>query len=147
MSLADDLLHCIQSQSGLLDEFIQTLEAESAALLDNPTNLALVELTQRKNDYAERLGKLDQDRARIMGELEQSDDAAGIDAVCAVFPDLRSAFDALFERASQASRLNHANGQVLNTFIEHNQRALATLHSLVNQDLYDARGRLPKRRP
>ena len=145
MSQADDLLQCTQAQAALLDEFIQTLEAESASLLNDPTNLALAELTQRKNDYAARLGKLDQDRARILGELDQSDDVAGIDAVCAVYPELRTAFDALFERAARAGRLNQENGQILKTFIEHNQRALSTLHSLVNQDLYDARGRLPRR--
>lgn len=145
MSLADDLLQCVRAQSGLLDEFIQTLEAESATLLGDPTNLALAELAQRKNDYAERLGRLDRERARLLGELDQADDAAGIDAVCAVHPELRPAFDALFERAGRASRLNQDNGQLLRTFMEHNQRALDTLHSLVNQDLYDARGRLPRR--
>ncbi|WP_368639274.1 flagellar protein FlgN [Castellaniella ginsengisoli] len=146
MSLpADDLLQCVQAQSALLDEFIQSLEAESAALLDAPTNLALAEQAQRKNDYAERLKHLDQNRIRILGELGQTDDADGIDAVCAVHPELREAFDALFERADRASRLNRDNGQILRTFMEHNQRALDTLHSLVNQDLYDARGRLPRR--
>ncbi|MGB3425244.1 MAG: flagellar protein FlgN [Castellaniella sp.] len=146
MSLADDLLQCVQAQSALLDEFIQALEAESAALLDDtPTNLTLAEQTQRKNDYAERLGQLDQDRVRILGEMEQPDTAAGINAACAIQPELRPAFDALFERADRASRLNQDNGQILHTYMEHNQRALDTLHSLVNQDLYDARGRL--RRP
>lgn len=146
MNLGDKLLQCVQAQSDLLDEFIQTLEAESAALLDNPTNLALAELTVRKNDYAQRLAQLDQDRVGILNELEQSDDAAGIDAVCAVYPQLRTTFDALFERAGRAGRLNQENGQILQTYMEHNQRALDTLHALLNQDLYDARGRLPRRR-
>ena len=145
MSLADTLLQCVQAQSALLDEFIRALETESASLLDEPSNLTLAELTLRKNDYAERLRLLDRDRVRLLGELGQADDAAGIDAVCAVHPELRTAFDALFERVGRASRLNRDNGQVLRTFMEHNQRALDTLHSLINQDLYDARGRL--RRP
>ena len=146
MNPGDKLLQCVQAQSDLLDEFIQTLESESAALLETPTNLALAELTVRKNDYAQRLAKLDQERISILNELEQSDDAAGIAAVCAVYPDLRTIFDALFERADRASRLNQENGEILRTYIEHNQRALDTLHALVNQDLYDARGRLPRRR-
>lgn len=145
MNPGDKLLRCVQAQSDLLDEFIQALEAESVALLDDPSNLALAELTQRKNDYAQRLAQLDQDRVCILTELEQSDDAAGIVAICAVYPELRTTFDALFERAERAGRLNQDNGQILHTFMEHNQRALDTLHSLVNQDLYDARGRLPRR--
>lgn len=147
MNLGEKLLRCVQAQSDLLDEFIQALETESAVLLDDPSNLALAELTQRKNDYAQRLTLLDQDRARILNELDQNDDAAGIDAVCAVYPELRATFDALFERADRAGRLNQDNGQVLRMFMEHNQRALDTLHSLVNQDLYDARGRLPRSKP
>jgi flagella synthesis protein FlgN len=146
MNLGEKLLHCVQAQSDLLDQFIQTLEAESAALLDNPTNLALAELTVRKNDYAQRLTQLDQDRVALLNELDQTDDAAGINAVCAVYPDLRVIFDALFERASRAGRLNQENGDILRTYMEHNQRALDTLHALINQDLYDASGRLPKRR-
>ena len=146
MNLGEKLLQCVQAQSDLLDEFIQTLESESATLLDDPTNLALAELTVRKNDYAQRLAQLDQDRVAILNELDQSDDAAGIDAVCAVYPELRAIFDALFERAGRAGRLNRENGEILRTYMEHNQRALDTLHSLINQDLYDARGRLPRRR-
>ena len=34
MDPGDKLLQCVQAQSGLLDEFVQALEAESAALLD-----------------------------------------------------------------------------------------------------------------
>ena len=146
MNLGEQLLQCVQAQTALLDEFIQTLEAESAALLDDPTNLALAELTVRKNDYAQRLTQLDQNRIAILTELDQTDDAAGIDAVCAVYPELRTTFDALFERAGRAGRLNQENGDILRTYMEHNQRALDTLHSLINQDLYDARGRMPKRR-
>lgn len=144
MSHIDALLRCVDEQSELLDEFIQALEAEGAMLLETPSNEALGTLTARKNEYARRLGELDQARAAAMAALEQNDDHAGIAAVCAVHPDLRPAFDTLFERAEQASTLNRANGQILQSFVEHNQQALDTLRTLMGKDLYDARGRLSK---
>jgi flagella synthesis protein FlgN len=41
--------------------------------------------------------------------------------------------------------LNQENGQILQTFIGHNQRALETLRALMGEELYDARGRMPRR--
>ncbi|WP_323017880.1 flagellar protein FlgN [Castellaniella sp.] len=145
MSHIDALLQCVDAQSELLNDFIQVLEAENALLLETPSNEALGSLTVRKNDYARRLGELDQARTTILTDMEQPDNAAGIEAVCALHPDLRSAFDGLFEQVAQASTLNQSNGQILKTFMEHNQQALDTLRSLMGQELYDARGRLSKK--
>lgn len=145
MSHIDALLQCVDEQSELLNDFIQLLEAENALLLETPSNEALGSLTTRKNDYARRLGELDQARTTILSNMEQSDSRAGIEAVCALHPDLRPAFETLFEQAAHASALNQSNGQILQSFIEHNQQALDTLRSLMGQDLYDARGRLSKK--
>jgi flagella synthesis protein FlgN len=145
MSHIDALLQCVDEQSALLNEFIQTLEAEGALLLETPSNEALAALTTRKNDYARRLAELDRTRAAVLAELGHADDRAGIEAVCADRPDLQAAFDTLFERVEQAGALNQTNGQILKTFMDHNQQALDTLRSLMGQDLYDARGRLSKK--
>lgn len=145
MSHIDALLQCVDEQSELLNDFIQVLQAEGALLLETPSDEALGALTVRKNDYARRLGELDQVRATTLADMGQTDSRAGIDAVCALSPDLRAAFDTLFERAARASTLNQDNGQILKTFMEHNQQALDTLRGLMGQDLYDARGRLSKK--
>jgi flagella synthesis protein FlgN len=145
MSHIDALLHCVDEQSALLNDFIQTLEAEGALLLETPSNEALAALTTRKNDYARRLAELDQARAAALAGLGHADDRAGIEAACADRPDLQVAFDGLFERVEQASALNLANGQILKTFMDHNQQALDTLRGLMGQDLYDARGRLSRK--
>ena len=145
MSHIDALLQCVDEQSALLNDFIQTLEAEGALLLETPSDEALAALTTRKNDYARRLAELDQARAAALAGLGHADDRAGIEAACADRPDLQAAFDALFERVEQASALNQTNGQILKTFMDHNQQALDTLRGLMGQDLYDARGRLSKK--
>ncbi|MGB3836074.1 flagella synthesis protein FlgN [Castellaniella sp.] len=146
MSHIDALLNCVDEQSRLLNEFIQTLEAEGAQLLESPSNEALGALTARKNDYAKRLAELDQSRAEALAGLGQPDTQAGIQAACADHPELLAAFDSLFEKTEHASQVNQTNGQILETFMAHNQQALDTLRSLMGQDLYDARGRLSKSR-
>ncbi|MFT0531532.1 flagella synthesis protein FlgN [Castellaniella hirudinis] len=141
----DALLRCVDEQSALLDEFIDVLQAEGDLLLGTPSNEALSALNIRKKDYARRLAELDQSRAAALDGLGQPDNHAGVAAICAQYPDLQAAFDAMFERAGQASTLNQANGQTIQLLAERNQQALDTLRGLMGQDLYDAHGRLPKK--
>ncbi|WP_323011383.1 flagellar protein FlgN [Castellaniella sp.] len=145
MNHIDALLHCVDEQSALLNEFIETLQAEGDLLLGTPSNEALSALAIRKADYARRLAELDQNRATTLTDLGQPNDRHGIAAICAEYPDLQYAFEILFERAEQASSLNHANGETIKAFTERNQQALDTLRGLMGEDLYDAHGRLPKK--
>jgi len=141
---ADALLRCVDQQSALVREFIQTLEEESALLLDSTPNEALEALTQRKNDYAQRLGELDRERAERLGRLGFASDRDGVEAAIFAHPSLREAFDTLLDLAAQASELNRRNGQIIDIFIASNRRALDTLHGLMGEDLYDAKGRLSR---
>ncbi|WP_269494425.1 flagella synthesis protein FlgN [Castellaniella sp. S9] len=141
---AEALLHCIDRQSALVREFIQTLEDESALLLDSTPNETLEALTARKNDYAQRLGELDRERAERLARLGFGSDRDGVEAAVFAHPVLREPFDALFELAAQASELNGRNGQILDMFIASNRRALDTLRALMGEDLYDAKGRLSR---
>lgn len=145
MSHIDALLRCVDEQSALLNEFIDTLQAEGDLLLGTPSNEALSALAIRKADYARRLAELDQSRSATLTDLGQPDNRDGIAAICAEYPDLQYAFETLFERAEQASTLNQANGETIKAFSERNQQALDTLRGLMGQDLYDAYGRLSKK--
>jgi flagella synthesis protein FlgN len=145
MSHVDALLRCVDEQSALLDDFIQTLRAEGRLLLETPSDEALGTLTSRKNDYARRLADLDLVRAQALSDLGFSDTRESIETACKAHPDLQPAFASLWQRAGQAQSLNQENGQILQTFIEHNRRALDTLRTLMGEDLYDARGRLARR--
>ncbi|HEX7387878.1 MAG TPA: flagellar protein FlgN [Castellaniella sp.] len=147
MSHIDALLRCVDEQSALLDDFIKTLQAEGQLLLETPSDEALGTLTARKNDYARRLGELDQTRSQHLAELGFTDTRESIESACVTHPDLHQAFKSLWQRAGEAQALNESNGQILHTFIEHNQRALDTLRTLMGEDLYDARGKLPRHRP
>ncbi|MER1966512.1 flagellar protein FlgN [Castellaniella sp. GW247-6E4] len=138
------LLHCIDQQSALVREFIQTLDEESALLLDSTPNETLEALTQRKNDYAQRLGDLDRERAQRLGRLGFGADRDGVEAAVFAHPPLRDAFDTLLELAGRASELNRRNGQILDVFLASNRRALDTLRGLMGENLYDAKGRLSR---
>lgn len=147
MSHITALLRCVDEQSALLDDFIRTLQAEGQLLLETPSDEALGTLTSRKNEYARRLAELDEVRAEHLTELGYSDARDSIEAALTAHPELRAAFESLWQRAGEAQSLNQQNGQILQTFIRHNQRALDTLRTLMGEDLYDARGRQPRRPP
>lgn len=145
MDHIDALLNCVNEQSALLSDFIDLLETEGELLLESPSNEALSALTIRKNDYARQLADLDKTRAAALAGMALPDSREGIEAVCTDYPDIRPAFHQLFDRAEQAQALNLANGQTLQAFMDQNQQAMNTLGGLMGQDLYDARGRLPKK--
>src|SRR5690606_35103846 len=139
---ADALLRCIEQQSALVREFIDTLEAESALLLETTPNETLEALTARKNNYAQRLGELDRERTERLGRLGFGADRDGVEAAIFAHPMLRDPFDTLLGLAAQARELNQRNGQIIDIFLASNRRALDTLRTLVGDDLYDAKGRL-----
>lgn len=139
---ADALLRCIEQQSALVREFIQTLEAESTLLLETTPNDTLEALTARKNEYAQRLADLDRDRAQHLGRLGFGSDRDGVEAAIFAHPTLRDPFDTLLQLAAQARELNQQNGQIIDIFLASNRRAIDTLRTLMGDDLYDAKGRL-----
>lgn len=145
MGSAEALLRCVNEQSELLDDFIETLRVEGRLLLETPSDESLGTLTSRKNDYAHRLAELDGIRARELSAMGFTDTRGSIESACQAYPELQPAFESLWRRAAQAQSLNQENGQILQTFIGHNQRALETLRALMGEELYDARGRMPRR--
>ncbi|MGS1116422.1 flagella synthesis protein FlgN [Castellaniella sp. UC4442_H9] len=145
MGSAEALLRCVNEQSALLDDFIETLRVEGQLLLETPSDESLGTLTSRKNDYARRLAELDGIRSRELSVMGFTDTRDSIESACQAYPALQPAFESLWQRAAQAQSLNQENGQILQTFIGHNQRALETLRALMGEELYDARGRMPRR--
>jgi flagella synthesis protein FlgN len=138
----DQLLLCVAQQTSIVQAFIQILEDEADKLLESVPNNMLIDITDRKNSYAAQLAGLDQRRAELLDALGFTPDQTGIEAACRAHPQLRGPSDELFALAHQAGELNRHNGQIIDTFLAHNQRALATLRSLMGEDLYDAKGRL-----
>lgn len=147
MASVESLNQCIQQQLKLLADFVQLLTTENQALLADPSNQDLVEITTHKNDYARRLASLDSKRTALLADLGYADDAAGINSAMAAHPALKSAFNDLWQLADQAETINNENGQLLSIFIEDNQRAIGTLRSLMGEGLYDSKGKIKRNQP
>src|SRR3546814_11529049 len=60
----DPLIECVTTQTAVVRQFIDVLETEARTLLDPGSNEQLIDLTQRKTDFAAQLAQLDQQIGR-----------------------------------------------------------------------------------
>lgn len=133
---------CLEKEAGLTRDFLQILQDEAKVLEDGATEESLQETTARKNDAADALSSLAQERNVLLKTLGFEADGAGLAAAAGVYPELSGARETLLDLTAQARDLNESNGQVINIFLEHNQRTLDTLRRLTGVgDIYDASGR------
>lgn len=141
MSVLTSLQNCIQQQIELLQNFVSLLQRENSVLLADPQNQDLIDISTQKNDYARRISELDRSRTQNINILGFADDSSGINQLITLMPELQPLFASLWAVADQANQINNENGQLLNTYLEHNQKAINTLHGLMGQSLYDASGK------
>lgn len=133
---------CLEKEASLTRDFLHILQDEAKVLEDGATENALLETTARKNDTAESLAALALERNALLKTLGFEADAPGLAAAAGVYPALSAARATLLDLTSQAQALNESNGQVIDIFLEHNQRTLDTLRRLTGVgDIYDASGR------
>lgn len=138
----EQLQDCLNREIGLVHEFIVVLQAEADALTETAANDALTETTRQKNQFADQLAELAETRQALLVQLGYSADKPGLDMATVDHPRLQESCRHLYDKAQQASELNAANGIIVDTFLEHNQRALDTLRILTGMgNLYDASGR------
>jgi len=132
----------LEKELDLVTQFIIVLESEAKALTEANHNDALDASTEKKNNFAERLAQMAQDRCQLLEDLGFSADRAGLDAAAAGSAALHAVCQSLFEKAAYASDLNAANGAIITVYLEQNQRAMQTLRNLTGlTNLYDATGR------
>ncbi len=141
MNLLDNLIECLKAQNNLIEEFITTLQDEATALAENASNEAIIGITTKKNDYVQRIAKLEELRVKNLEALGFTDTTDSINSAFYQYPDLQPAFDKLWELAAQAQQINQENGAILANYIENNERALDTLKALMGMDLYDSSGK------
>ncbi len=132
---------CLDQETTLISQFIDLLQAESDVLLSGGDADALASSTAQKNRFADQLSAWDDQRQTLLTELGYSPDKAGLDAAVQAHPQLQPSCDALYQKAAQARQMNEANGQIISTFMIHNQEAQDTLARLADPgQLYDASG-------
>lgn len=133
-----DLL--LQEQAAL-DRFIDLLQQEQAALVAANVD-KLQSLSENKQKLSEQLNSLVQQRVVMLEHDGFHADAAGVQAWLAKQPaSVADEWKKLLERAQTAQRLNQTNGKLIQTHMQYNQQALATLMSAANKaDVYGADG-------
>lgn len=118
------------------------LEKEAQLLLDAAPTDALSNNTTEKNRLADQIAAWDEQRLTLLTELGFSADKDGLNAAAAQHIELSATCETLYELADGARQLNTNNGQLIKTFMTHNQQALDTLAQLADPGhLYDASGR------
>jgi flagella synthesis protein FlgN len=142
MSTTNHLLNCLTYELTLATGFIDVLQRENSVLLEPANDQALNDIIQEKNSKAEQLAAAGSQREAALKTLGFANDREGLAACAAAHPQLQHTITQLLETAAKASELNASNGQIIDTFIAHNQQTLETLRNLVGEGtIYDARGR------
>lgn len=131
----------LQQEQAALDRFIDLLQQEQAALVAANVD-KLQSLSEIKQELSEQLNSLVQQRVAMLERDGFHPDAAGAQAWLAKQPAaVADEWKKLLERAQTAQRLNQTNGKLIQTHMQYNQQALATLMNAANKaDVYGADG-------
>lgn len=134
-------MNVLQQEQAALDQFIELLQQEQAALVAADVD-KLQSLSELKQQLSEHLTALAQQRVAQQERAGHSADAAGTRAWLATqSPTVAAAWKKLLATAQTARNLNQTNGQLIQTHMQHNQQALAVLLGAANRlDVYGADG-------
>lgn len=136
---------CLQAESQAVQRFTALLEAEAEALTERASFDNLPALTEGKNQLAQELSDLAEQRNGILASLGLPGDHAGTDAAVSQHPVLQSAWQTLQANVADARHLNLRNGTLIETHARHVQHSLDSLRSATGLgNLYDAQGRSHK---
>jgi flagella synthesis protein FlgN len=130
-----------QSELAALQQFVELLKREQSALIDIDVD-QLIALSTEKSRQAEQLAKLGHQRAASLHDLGVENSRHSIEQWLATQPEATvKAWQSLLSTAGMAQQLNQTNGKLIESQLQHNQQALATLLNAVNQSaVYGADG-------
>lgn len=145
----DALRECLQQETDLVTRFVTLLEQEAEVLAAGAAHDALTPITEKKNNYAEKLDQQTGKRNSILNKLGYGTDKVGLEAIIGDYSELYEPIRQLLTQTAQASILNTGNGRIIARFLNQNQQALDMLQHLTGRsDLYDASGhKHPTSRP
>lgn len=137
------LQQTLENEVKLLTSFTELLQQETILLLGEHDNETLHQITQLKNQYAEQLAHLNDQREHALTALQVSNSAAGLQQAASQFPDLVPLVEQLHSLAEQAKLANEQNGLLIDTYLQYNQQALDALAQAMQpvEQVYDARGK------
>ncbi|OIQ97322.1 FlgN protein [mine drainage metagenome] len=125
----------IKDELALLRQFVTLLQDEQRALVEGELE-RLLPLAEEKSRLATELGRLAVARNQALAALGLAADKSGMDAwLVGQAPTVpsRGHWAELLSLATETRRQNELNGKLINTRMQHNQRALAVLAAATSQ--------------
>lgn len=143
MDYVVQLLECLREEDAVIIEFTSLLEDESTALSGRQSFEALQAITDRKNEFAARLGGLSHRRDTLLDELGLPAAHEGTDAAVARHPELAETWQTLLAHSAKAAAINERNGSLIDMHLRHTEDALETLRAVGGAagNLYTSQGR------
>jgi flagellar biosynthesis protein FlgN len=142
MDYVAQLLDCLREEDAVIVEFTSLLEEESTALSGPQSFDALQAITDRKNEYAARLGGLSHRRDTLLAELDLPAAHEGTEAAVVRHPELAEPWQTLLAHSAKAAAINENNGSLIDMHLRHTEGALETLRNVgAGSNLYTSQGR------
>ncbi|MEK7708658.1 MAG: flagellar protein FlgN [Pseudomonadota bacterium] len=134
----------LETERNTLRAFIEILKKEENALIEGRIE-KIDFLASDKSRLIEELIKLDDHRNEYLQKqglpLEKSSINAWLAEQHSGQSEVKILWDELLDLAKTAQQLNHSNGLIISTQLQHNQRAFSALHCAAgNVSLYGPQG-------
>lgn len=134
----------LETERCTLQAFIELLKKEENALVQGKIE-EIDYLASDKSRLIEKLIQLDEHRNEFLQNhgfsLERDSIAFGMSKQHSDQSKIQILWNELLELAKIAQQLNHSNGLIISTHLQHNQRAFAALHCAAgNVSLYGPKG-------
>jgi len=139
---SSEFITALMDEKKTVQVFIETLKKEEEALIQGEID-NIDSLASDKTRLVEKLMSLGEQRSQFLLSQGLTTDSAGMNKWLAMNPDstLQTLWGELLELAKTAKQINQANGLVISSQLQHNQRAFSALQSAAgNISLYGPKG-------
>ena len=139
-----NFMKALETERNTLDAFIEILRKEENALVEGKIE-KIDYLASDKSRLIDELIQFDDHRNEYLQKqglsLEKSSINAWLTEQHSGQSEIKILWNELLDLAKTAQQLNHSNGLIISTQLQHNQRAFAALHCAAgNVSLYGPQG-------
>ncbi|WP_297325816.1 flagellar protein FlgN [Nitrosomonas sp.] len=134
----------LEAEKSTLGKFIEILKKEEDALVQGKIE-EIDHLSSNKSRLIEKLIQIDNHRNEYLQNqgitLEKRSISDWLEKQLSNQPGIQTLWNELLVQAEIAQKINHSNGLIISTHLQHNQRAFAALHCAAgNVSLYGPKG-------
>lgn len=139
------LQQCLERESEVVEAFINALADETTALMDRKAHAALALASQAKEDLAEELVVLSNQRDELLAQMGLPGGHAGTQEAVEQSPEMAPIWTKLLQQANLARDGNERNAAIIHASLRYTEQSLDALHKIAQQassgQTYTAQGR------